>query len=154
MTYAAITLLPGCSTDSGEGAVLKKRNPDNQIKSFVKDLANKDLYKRKHAAWMLARLAQKGKTAYIVQAGAVPMLAKCLEDREMIVKYRAVWALGLLAKHGQATIVREAKVEPILQDMAQDTTEVETCQAHTGELTNTTLGKLAEEALKYIGVKT
>ena len=130
---------------------MKKRNPDNQIRSFVKDLANVDMYKRKHAAWMLARLIQKGKTAYIVQAGAVPMLAKCLVDREMIVKYRAVWALGLLAKHGQMAAVREAKVEPILRNMALDTTEVEICHAHTGVLKNTTLGKLAQDALKYIG---
>jgi uncharacterized protein (UPF0147 family) len=130
---------------------LNKKNPDNQIQSLVRDLSNPDLYKRKQAAWMIARLAQKGKSTYIIQAGAIPMLAKCLEDREMIVKYRAVWALGMLAKHGQDRAVRESNVQIVLKNMVSDKTEVEICHARSGEMIGTTLGRLAEEALKYIG---
>jgi hypothetical protein len=129
----------------------KKKNSDNQIQSLVRDLASPDLYKRKHAAWMIARLAQKGKSAYIIQAGAIPMLAKCLEDREMIVKYRAVWALAIIAKKGHARDIRESSAEPVLKAMLGDGTEVEICHAQTGEMVGTTLGKLAEEALRYIG---
>lgn len=124
---------------------------DNQVRSFVRDLASADVYKRKHAAWMIARLAQKGKAVYISDAGAIPALVKCLEDREMIVKYRAVWALGLLAKHGQAKLIRVPKTVSALQKMVDDKTEVEICHPHTGEMVATTLGKLAEDALKYIG---
>jgi hypothetical protein len=130
---------------------LNKKNPDNQIQSFVKDLSSADLYKRKHAAWMIARLAQKGKSAYIIQAGAIPMLAKCLGDREMIVKYRAVWALAIIAKKGHGRDIRELDVEPALKAMLGDDTEVEICHAQTGEMIDTTLGSLAEEALKYLG---
>lgn len=129
---------------------MNKKNPDNQIQSFVRELASADLYKRKHAAWMIARLAQKGKIPYIIQAGAIPLLAKCLEDREMIVKYRAVWALGIIAKKGQGRVIKDSNVEPALKAMLGDDTEVEICHAQTGEMVDTTLGSLAEEALKYL----
>ena len=124
---------------------------DNQVRSFVRDLSSTDVYKRKHAAWMIARLAQKGKAVYIADAGAIPPLVKCIDDTEMIVKYRAVWALGLLAKHGQAKHIRTPKTISALEKLTGDRTEVEICHPHTGEMVSTTLGKLAEDALKYIG---
>lgn len=100
---------------------------------------------------MIARLAQKGKAVYIVNAGAIPLLVKCIEDKEMIVKYRAVWALGMLAKHGKMPAALVENAIPILKGLVEDKTEVEICHPNTNELISTTLGRLAENALKYLG---
>ncbi len=123
---------------------------DIQIKKLVKDLSHAVAFQRKHAAWMLARLAQKGKAGTIVSAGAVPKLAKCLDDNEMIVRYRAVWVLSMLAKHGQKQAILEAELESVLNCLADDKTEVEICHPHTSEIIFTTLGSLANEALGYL----
>ena len=128
---------------------LNKPNIDAQILKLVRDLSDTEEYPRKHAAWTLARLAQKGKAAIIVQTGAVPGLVKCLDD-EMNVKYRAVWALRMLAKNGQKQAVLDADIIPIFQDLVDDETKVEICHAHTSEILFTTLGKLAIDTIKNL----
>ena len=124
-------------------------NMEKQIKKLVNDLSHSETYNRKHAAWTLARLAQKGHSKTIVNAGAIPELVKCLED-EMIVKYRAVWALSMLAKHEQKQAVLDADIIPIFQNLVDDNTKVEICHAHTSEMVFTTLGDLAREAINNL----
>ena len=123
--------------------------PDMQIKKFVKDLSHPEVYNRKHAAWMLARFVQKGKANEIVDAGAIPLLVRCLED-EMIVKYRAVWVLALLAEKGQKQAVQEANVIRIFEELADDGTRVETCHPQTSEILYVTLGDLAKRGLEAL----
>ncbi|MFH0815813.1 MAG: HEAT repeat domain-containing protein [Methanobacteriota archaeon] len=127
-----------------------KKELDYQINKLVNDLSHTEVYQRKHAAWTLARLAQKGKAEKIVSAGAVSKLAKCLYDNELIVRYRVVWALSMLAKHGQKKAVLEADVEATLSNMIDDNNEVEICHPQTNEMIYTTLGNLAKEAIGYL----
>ena len=119
---------------------------DRQIDKLVGDLSSSEQYDRKHAAWTLARLAQRGKAPQIVGSGAVPNLVACLND-EMLVKYRAVWALSMLAKYGQKKAVLDADIIPIIQGLVGDDTKVEICHQHSSEITFTTLGDLAKECL-------
>ncbi|MBA3046326.1 MAG: hypothetical protein KKH41_08860 [Candidatus Thermoplasmatota archaeon] len=121
-----------------------------QIKNLVADLAHPGVYQRKHAAWTLARLAQRGNAKTVVNTGAVPKLVECLGADELIVRYRAVWALGMLAKHGQRTIVLDSGAETMILGMIDDSTSVEICDPHTSEIIRTTLGTLAREMLEHI----
>jgi hypothetical protein len=123
-----------------------------QILKFTQDLSHPELYNRKHAAWMLARLAQKGEARAIVRAGAVPKLALCLKDPEMIVRYRALWALLEVVKHGQNDAVLALGIIPALAGMAADESEAETCHPGTDEIVRTTVGKLAGELLACLDV--
>ena len=129
---------------------LNKPDINAQILKLVRDLSDAEEYPRKHAAWTLARLAQKGKAAIIVQTGAVPHLVKCLSDPELIVHYRAVWALSMLAKHGQKQAILDANVIPEIKKFLDDESKVETANIHSGELIFTTLGELAAEALQNL----
>lgn len=116
------------------------------IKKWIKDLSHSEVYNRKHALWMLARMAQKGKAGFIVSQGAIPLIVKCLDD-EMIVKYRAVWTLSMLAKSGQKQAVLDADIIPIFQSFVNDEAKVEICHPHTSEIIYTTLGELAKEGM-------
>ena len=129
---------------------LNKPNLDAQILKLVKDLSKEKKYTRKHAAWTLARLAQRGKAGVIVQTGAVPPLVKCLSDPELIVPYRALWAWSMLAKHGQKQAILEANITPEIQKFLDNQSEVEIANIHSGELIFTTLGELAKEALENL----
>lgn len=129
---------------------LNKPDIEAQILKLVRDLSDNEEYPKKHAAWTLARLAQKGKAAIIVQTGAVPPLVKCLSDDELIVHYRALWALSMLAKHGQKQAVLDADVIPIIQKFLGDESEVEIANAHTSEIIYTTLGELAAQAIQNL----
>ena len=129
---------------------LNKPDIDAQILKLVRDLSDHEIYPRKHAAWTLARLAQKGKAGIIVQTGAVPKLIKCLSDDELIIKYRAVWTLSMLAKHGQKQAILDANVIPIIQKLIDDNSQVEIANIHSGEIIFTTLGELAREALENL----
>ncbi len=129
---------------------LNKPDLDAQILKLVKDLSKEKTYHRKHAAWTLARLAQKGKAGVIVQTGAVQPLVKCLSDDELIVHYRALWALSMLAKHGQKKAILEADIIPEIQKFLDDESEVEIANIHSGEIIFTTLGELAREALENL----
>ena len=128
-------------------------NADKSILKFVSALSHEDVYERKHAAWMLARLAEKGKAKEIVDAGAVPEFVKLLEDKETIVLYRAVWAIGVLAKKGQTKGILEANIQPILEKLASDETVVEICHPQTNEIMQTTIGELARSALEHLEMK-
>ncbi len=123
---------------------------DKSILKFVRALSHEDVYERKHAAWMLARLAEKGKAKDIVDAGAVPELVKLLEDKETIVLHRAVWAIGVLAKKGQTKEILDANIQPILEKLADDNTIVEICHPQTNEIMRTTIGELARSALEHL----
>ena len=127
---------------------LNKPNIDEQILKLVKDLSKNETYPKKHAAWTLARLAQRGKTEIIVQAGAIPSLVKCLSDDELIVQYRAVWCLSMLAKHGQKQAILDADIIEKIQTFIDEQSRVEIANIHSGELIFTTLGELAREAMK------
>ena len=129
---------------------LNKPNTEAQILKLVRDLSKEKTYHKKHAAWTLARLAQRGKARIIVQAGAVPGLVKCLSDHELIIQYRAVWALSMLAKHGQKQAIIEANVVQKIRELTDDYSQVEIANQHTGELIFTTLGKLAKDAIKNL----
>ena len=130
---------------------LNKPSLDAQILKLVRDLSKEKKYTRKHAAWTLARLAQRGKARMIVQAGAVPLMAKLLSEEDLIIQYRAVWALSMLAKHGQKQAVLDANVVQKIRELTDDYSQVEIANQHTGEIIFTTLGKLARDAIKNLG---
>ncbi len=129
---------------------LNKPNIEAQILKLVRDLSDAEEYPRKHAAWTLARLAQKGKAGIIVQTGAVPPLVKCLSDDELIIHYRALWALSMLAKHGQKQAILDADIIPEIQKYLDDESKVEIANIHTSEMVFTTLGELAAQAMKNL----
>jgi hypothetical protein len=120
------------------------------IAKLARDLSSAELYDRKHAAWTLARIAQKGGGAEVVSAGAVPKLAECLRDPELIVRYRALWALLELAKRGQGKAILGANIISDIETMVGDETVVETCHRSTDELVRTTVGGLAAEAMRFL----
>ncbi|MFO7619252.1 MAG: HEAT repeat domain-containing protein [Thermoplasmata archaeon] len=127
-------------------------NSEAHIAKLVRDLAHPEVYNRKHAAWTLARIAQKGGAEAAVKAEAVPKLAACLEDSELVVRYRALWALLELAKRGQKTAVLEAGVVKMISGMVADETEVEVCHPHSDEVVFTQIGTLAREVLELLQI--
>ena len=124
---------------------------NSSVASLVNDLSHPEVYNRKHAAWTLARLAQKGRADEVVDAGAVPKLAVCIGDSEPIVRYRALWALLELAKRGQREAVLGTGVVPAISGMAGDDAVVEICHAGIDEIAQTSIERIARETLELLG---
>lgn len=124
---------------------MESRGIESQIRKLVKDLSDPEVYPRKHAAWTLARMAQKGNAKAIVECGAVPALVKCLADSESIVRGRALWALCMLAKHGERDAVLQAGIIPRLEEMTSDNTEIEITHSVSNEIKRVEISELASE---------
>ncbi len=118
---------------------------DFHIMKLVKDLSEPEVYARKHAAWTLARMAQKGHAGAIVSCRGVPALAKCLGDGEAIVRGRALWALHMLAKNGEGDAILQAAVTRRLEEMASDNAEIEITHSGSSEIKRVTIAELASE---------
>jgi len=67
-----------------EKSSFPRTDRDRKILEHVRALSSNDTYARKHAAWMLARIAEKGDIRAVVEAGAVPLLEKLAPDNTTV----------------------------------------------------------------------
>ena len=129
---------------------------NKSVTKYVRDLSSKDAYERKHAVWMLTRIAEKRDAGAVVAGGAVPLLVDCLSDDDTAVRYRSIWALGTLAKKGERDAVIDAGALPILEKMVSSESDAEqdvpvyVCHPHTSEIIKTTISALVEGSLEEL----